>query len=379
MIQTVNHREFEAFGAVFAEKGQPYALLNGHSVMLTSSETALYETAAETWLGRESGMPVLSAVTKDGTTLDFLLDRTVRLKPGVQFSLTALGGNAAVQMAGYSMPRLVQTTGTGRFEMQPKLKISRLCALLCHDQAPDTRLPSQSPPLLELTYVDSGSLLTEVDGQAMVLEQGDMILYSKKHSHRPHSQPDGNLRLVTVYFEADGLPLEILCNRRFHSPKKAVALLQEMLREQERMDAVSQDMLIALLQALLLTLLRDENNREAPSPSSQYLNSENQIIRQAQQYIATHITEKLTVPAVAHRIQVSASYLTALFHRHLHISPGDYIRRVKLEKSRQLIREGNMNFTEISQTLAYSSVYHFSRQFKQTFGMTPSDYAKSVK
>jgi AraC-like DNA-binding protein len=82
---------------------------------------------------------------------------------------------------------------------------------------------------------------------------------------------------------------------------------------------------------------------------------------------------------VAEQAQVSPSYLTALFHRHLQISPGEYIRRMKLQKSKQLIREGNMNFTEIAKALEYSTIYHFSRQFKQMFGVTPSEYAKSVQ
>ena len=91
------------------------------------------------------------------------------------------------------------------------------------------------------------------------------------------------------------------------------------------------------------------------------------------------MAEKLTVPVVAEEIGVSASYLTALFHKHLQLSPGEYIRRMKLQQSKQLIREGQMNFTEVSEALCYSTVHHFSRQFKQMFGMTPTEYAKSVR
>ena len=38
-----------------------------------------------------------------------------------------------------------------------------------------------------------------------------------------------------------------------------------------------------------------------------------------------------------------------------------------------------MNFTEIAENLQYSTVHHFSRQFKQMFDMTPTEYAKSVR
>ena len=113
--------------------------------------------------------------------------------------------------------------------------------------------------------------------------------------------------------------------------------------------------------------------------ASNSLNSENEIIRRAQQYISAHIREKLSVPHVARMVDVSPSYMTALFHKNLQISPAEYIRRMKIQESKQLIREGNMNFTEIAEALHYSTVHHFSRQFKDKFGITPSEYAKSVR
>ena len=113
---------------------------------------------------------------------------------------------------------------------------------------------------------------------------------------------------------------------------------------------------------------------EAKLQTSNSIHSENEIIRRAQQYISSHVRDKLTVPVVAANVEVSASYLTALFHKNLQLSPGEYIRRVKLQESKQLIREGQMNFTEISEFLQYSTVHHFSRQFKQMFGMTPTEY-----
>ena len=104
-----------------------------------------------------------------------------------------------------------------------------------------------------------------------------------------------------------------------------------------------------------------------------------EIIRRAQQFISEHVREKLTVPLVARHVDVSPSYLTALFRKNLQISPGEYVRRIKLQESKQMIREDNMNFTEIAAALQYSTVHHFSRQFKDKFGITPTEYAKSVR
>ena len=57
----------------------------------------------------------------------------------------------------------------------------------------------------------------------------------------------------------------------------------------------------------------------------------------------------------------------------------EYYNRVKLEKVKQMIREGSNNFTQISDVLNYSSLQQFSKVFKRYIGMTPSEYSSSVK
>ena len=44
-----------------------------------------------------------------------------------------------------------------------------------------------------------------------------------------------------------------------------------------------------------------------------------------------------------------------------------------------MIRDEQMNFTQISEFLGYSSIHYFSRQFKKMTGMTPSEYASSIR
>ena len=121
------------------------------------------------------------------------------------------------------------------------------------------------------------------------------------------------------------------------------------------------------------------DSRNGKIPTAYSLHNENEIVRRAQQYISNNLRSKLSVPIVAAGIDISPSYLTALFHKHLQIAPAEYIRRTKLQESKQMIRENTMNFTEIATVLQYSTVHHFSRQFKEHFGITPSEYAKSVR
>ena len=234
--------------------------------------------------------------------------------------------------------------------------------------------------MFELTYADQGALHSVVDGQDTVLQQGESMIYGPNQWHMQYADVDVAPRYVTITFDLRNGDLSPLLNRKFTAPQHTVTLLQQMLQEQEKMDPFSSNIILARLELLLLLLLREDKEPRAGNlQTSNAVHSENEIIRQAQQYISAHIREKLTVPLVARQVDVSPSYLTALFHKNLQISPGEYIRRTKLQESKQMIRENNLNFTEIAAELQYSTVHHFSRQFKEKFGITPTEYAKSVR
>ena len=162
-------------------------------------------------------------------------------------------------------------------------------------------------------------------------------------------------------------------------PDAFARLLRRMLDEREKNAQYSGEIILCSLQMLLLSVLQSGEKQETRLKTPASLHSENSIVNAALSFVSAHITEKLSVPYVAKRCNVSASRLTALFQQRLSITPGEYIRRVKLEESKTLIRRGERNFSEVAALLNYSTAQQFSRQFKQKFGVSPSEYAKSVR
>ena len=230
-------------------------------------------------------------------------------------------------------------------------------------------------PMPELLFVEQGSLHSVAEGRKLHLQQGDFVIYGANQWHMQYADTDVSPRCLRIFFEMKG-DLSPLLNRKFAVSDQTEALMQQLLREQERTEIHADEMILALLNQLILLLMR-QVARE-PMPDSR-LTGEHRIIHRTQVFVSTHVWEDLSVPFVAHYVDMSPSYLTALFHKHLGISPAEYIRRVKLQESKQLIREKKLNFTEIAAELQYSTVHHFSRQFKEKFGLTPSEYAKLVR
>ena len=229
--------------------------------------------------------------------------------------------------------------------------------------------------MAELLYVEQGDLHSVTDGRKLHLKPAELVIYGENQWHMQYADTDVSPRCLRIFFRVNG-DLTPLYNRKFTVSGHLQELLQQLLREQERTELFADDMIFLLLEQLILLLLRQA--MVLPQVDER-MKGEYRIIRQTQIFVSTHVWEDLSVPFVAHHVDMSPSYLTALFHKHLGISPGEYIRRVKLQESKQLIRENKLNFTEIAAELQYSTVHHFSRQFKEKFGMTPSEYAKLVR
>ena len=378
MIRNLSQQNIRQFGTILADK-EPSRYANHHSIPLKEGKAECYQTVAQTWLNRESGLTILSVSTDNAHFLDFYLDKPVWLHGGVFFTLTPFQGNSSVQISAFSAPRHLGSQPSVDLMVYPQIRVESICTFFYQELEQGHLVSGESHAMAELTYVDQGSLHSVADGKDLLLKQGDMVLYGPYQWHMQYADTDVAPRIVTISFSVSGCDLLPLLNRRFHAGQQPADLLRKMLREQELMNEHSTDMILSLLQQLLISLLREAKIPAVKTQLPHFANNENEIIRRAQQFIGAHVREKLSVPAVAKGIDVSSSYLTALFHKHLQISPGEYIRRIKLQESKQMIREGELNFTQIAESLQYSTVHHFSRQFKEKFGITPTEYAKSVR
>ena len=90
------------------------------------------------------------------------------------------------------------------------------------------------------------------------------------------------------------------------------------------------------------------------------------------------IYEPLTVAEICQQFSMSRSSLQLLFKNAVGQSPKRFINDMKLEKSRQMLRENKYTVSEISLKLGYSSIHYFSNAFNQRYHISPSEYAKRI-
>jgi transcriptional regulator GlxA family with amidase domain len=60
-------------------------------------------------------------------------------------------------------------------------------------------------------------------------------------------------------------------------------------------------------------------------------------------------------------------------------SPKRYFDRLRLEKAAELLRQNRYSIAEIADLLGYSSPFHFSRAFRELFGVPPSTFGAVIR
>ena len=81
---------------------------------------------------------------------------------------------------------------------------------------------------------------------------------------------------------------------------------------------------------------------------------------------------------LAEKLEHSYGYLSNLFSEVTYTSIENFLIMQRIERAKQLIVNNKLTLTEISYKLHYSSVAHLSTQFKNTTGLTPSQFQKLI-
>ncbi len=86
--------------------------------------------------------------------------------------------------------------------------------------------------------------------------------------------------------------------------------------------------------------------------------------------------DKLTL---AHRVGLNHDQLSQGFKEFVGLCPFEYLRILRLEKAKELIASRECNVTEAALSVGYSSLSHFTKNFRQEFGITPKNFQKATE
>ena len=79
-------------------------------------------------------------------------------------------------------------------------------------------------------------------------------------------------------------------------------------------------------------------------------------------------------PTLAGIAGVHPVHLSREFHKHFHMTIGEYIRKRRIEHASELLSNSELSMAEIASTCGFSDQSHFCALFKKHSGMTPAKF-----
>ena len=105
---------------------------------------------------------------------------------------------------------------------------------------------------------------------------------------------------------------------------------------------------------------------------------QNQMIRDAKQFILEHIQETIYVEAIANQVHLNEQYLMRLFKKETGMNLNRYIRVFRMEKAKELLCSTNMKVAQVSEHVGFANVSYFCRSFREYYGSSPESYRKGT-
>ena len=391
----------ETTSAAFAEFGTVYknSSMEGNSELIRQTKritaqrflSQFLHFNCDTYIEIQSGIGVIlvSHDPESGNIKPFSMNRQIHIKPNVYFAITSTTPELALHLytgSDYSLDVFTLTTPYEFKPVLPRIQIQEILGYYYRIRTPDYSFKGETHDFFELTYVDTGSLHTEVDGIGYTLKEKEMIIYGPGQFHNQRTGPDQTASYVTILFTMKNISpnppgnwYDVLINRVFPYNKKIYTLIKTIVQESTTGIAYMDSLMHCLLTETIIRLLQGTYVIPSPPPTSIIRqNYQEELFERILNYVETNICEPLTIAEICQHFSLSRSSLQILFKNAVNQSPKKYISDLKLERSCQMLRENKYTTSEISLKLGYSSIHYFSNAFNQKYHMSPSEYARRI-
>ena len=240
----------------------------------------------------------------------------------------------------------------------------------------------------EMFFVERGEHTLIIDQSTYTLKGRQMIIYAPNSHHRGIRPSGASVSIIS--FEVASTVLNPLYNRVLTLSVEQERVFKEIFKAAKEcfVSRPSSEMLFGMklrddadgyvvqrvklkLEMFLTDLLEAEKTPKSKASKSEKWDEE---YTDALAFLKENVSQTLTLEDMAKGLNMSVSKLKLLFRKNYGGGPLSCFNELKIEEAKRLIGNGEMNFTEISEQLGFSSLHYFSRAFKKLTGSSPSEY-----
>ncbi len=266
------------------------------------------------------------------------------------------------------------------------LRWSKIAPKAAFHAARHTRTRTQLPhyhghDFAEVFWIDAGRGVHRINGAAVPLQAGNMILMRPSDCHGIESDTKEGLKLTNIAFprEAfDDLGARYFPGRAFWQSGKYPAMHQVEPGQLRRLNHWADDLSQAPRERLyldrfllnVLTELTLEQGDAAPEESPDWLIEACRAIQKRENFSGG-------VERFLHLCGRSREHAARSVRRHLGTTPTDYVNRIRIAYAQRQLEMGDQTILDIALDCGLENLSHFYSLFRTQTGVTPRAYRLS--
>ena len=108
------------------------------------------------------------------------------------------------------------------------------------------------------------------------------------------------------------------------------------------------------------------------------ISGEDSNLRNILEFCTANYSEELSLEYVAEHLHLSRFHISRLFNQKLGLSFSDYVNKLRVRESLDLLRDPDKKIADISEEVGFGSIRTYNRAFKEIHGKTPVEYRDAI-
>ena len=100
-------------------------------------------------------------------------------------------------------------------------------------------------------------------------------------------------------------------------------------------------------------------------------NPSNLMMNEIIKFINIEYASEISVELLSQKANLSKSHFSKLFNDEMNISPMEYLKKIRLQNAKKMLRSNELTVTQIAQLCGFNSSSYFTKSFKLAFNETP--------
>jgi AraC-like DNA-binding protein len=248
------------------------------------------------------------------------------------------------------------------------------------------RLDEHAHAYYQIIYFVDGKGIFTYDQAAYDFGPGTLIFIRPLLRHSFIADDQAVIKTLDIkFYISDPALADLTAMIEDHSadaPLEILYLMEHIREEGAQKKRFFGELACSYLVQLLYLLSRYPTEQAPQSSNKRIIESKPEKSSAAEcvrNYIAEHYMEDLNIIGISNKIGYSKKYIGQAFIHTFKCTISDYIKKIRIEKSKELIMYSEHTLKEIAAAVGFKSIHHFSRVFKQAEGTTPGHWYTKEK